>query len=191
VIFDTVGSLLSLLRTGARDAYCQFFIDAMLAVEGKGKGKKESKKEKRLCVNECIDFIALLIFSFCVYTDILYVASFSVENRNVPESGRIMLKCFCKSFSGIFDDPACISGLPASSKPDDGAGVLINVTGTERWMTFATWMVKLLSKCVTEGTLYVEGLISLANVSAACSLLCFGNADLHMVSKGCSTSWRC
>lgn len=147
VIFDTVGSLLSLLRTGARDAYCQFFIDAMLAVE-----------------------------------DILYVASFSVENRNVPESGRIMLKCFCKSFSGIFDDPACISGLPASSKPDDGAGVLINVTGTERWMTFATWMVKLLSKCVTEGTLYVEGLISLANVSAACSLLCFGNADLHMLS---------
>ncbi|XP_011046623.1 PREDICTED: serine/threonine-protein kinase ATR isoform X3 [Populus euphratica] len=145
VIFDTVGSLLSLLRTGARDAYCQFFIDAMLAVE-----------------------------------DILYVAPFSVDSRSVPESGRIMLKCFCKSFSGIFDDPACICGLPASSKPDDGAGVLINVTGKERWMTFATWMVKLLSKCVTEGTLYVEGLISLANVSAACSLLCFGNADLHM-----------
>ncbi|KAJ6365384.1 hypothetical protein OIU76_030204 [Salix suchowensis] len=145
VILDTLGSLLSLLRTGARDAYCQFFIDAMLAVE-----------------------------------DILYVASISVENTSVPESGRIMLKCFCKSFSGIFDDPDCISGLPASSKPDDGAGVLINVTGKERWLTFATWMVKLLSKCVTEGTLYVEGLISLANVSAACSLLCFGDAGLHM-----------
>ncbi|KAJ6403024.1 hypothetical protein OIU84_015021 [Salix udensis] len=145
VILDTLGSLLSLLRTGARDAYCQFFIDALLAVE-----------------------------------DILYVASISVENTSVPESGRIMLKCFCKSFSGIFDDPDCISGLPASSKPDDGAGVLINVTGKERWLTFATWMVKLLSKCVTEGTLYVEGLISLANVSAACSLLCFGDAGLHM-----------
>ncbi|CAK7329438.1 unnamed protein product [Dovyalis caffra] len=145
VIFDTVGSLLSLLRTRERDAYCQFFIDAMLAVE-----------------------------------DILHVASFSVENRSVPDSSRIKLKCFCKSFSGIFDDPACISDLPASSKPDDGAGVLINVMGTKRWRPFATWMIKLLSKCVTEGTLYVEGLISLANVSAACSLLCFGDADLHM-----------
>lgn len=35
VIFETVGSLLSLLRTGARDAYHLFFIDAMLVVEGK------------------------------------------------------------------------------------------------------------------------------------------------------------
>lgn len=35
VIFETVGSLLSLLRTGARDAYRQFFLDAMLVVEGK------------------------------------------------------------------------------------------------------------------------------------------------------------
>ncbi|GMP96154.1 hypothetical protein CsSME_00044922 [Camellia sinensis var. sinensis] len=33
VIFETVGSLLSLLRTGDRDAYRQFFIDTMLMVE--------------------------------------------------------------------------------------------------------------------------------------------------------------
>lgn len=35
VIFETVGSLLSLLRTGARDAFRQFFLDAMSVVEGK------------------------------------------------------------------------------------------------------------------------------------------------------------
>lgn len=35
VIFETVGFLLSLLRTGALDAYRLFFIDAMLAIEGK------------------------------------------------------------------------------------------------------------------------------------------------------------
>ena len=35
VIFETVGSLLSLLRTGTRDAYRLFFIDAMIVVEGK------------------------------------------------------------------------------------------------------------------------------------------------------------
>lgn len=35
VILETVGSLLSLLRTGTRDAYRLFFADAMLVVEGK------------------------------------------------------------------------------------------------------------------------------------------------------------
>jgi hypothetical protein len=34
VIFETIGSLLSLLRSGARDAYRQFFVDSMLVVEG-------------------------------------------------------------------------------------------------------------------------------------------------------------
>lgn len=34
VIFDTIGSLLALLRGGDRDAYRQFFVDAMLLVEG-------------------------------------------------------------------------------------------------------------------------------------------------------------
>ena len=37
MIFETVGSLLSLLRTGTRDAYRLFFADAMLVVEGKKK----------------------------------------------------------------------------------------------------------------------------------------------------------
>lgn len=34
LIFDTVSSLLSLLRVGDLDAYRQFFLDGMLAVEG-------------------------------------------------------------------------------------------------------------------------------------------------------------
>lgn len=33
-IFETVGSLLSLLRTGDRDAYCQFFVDTMSLTQG-------------------------------------------------------------------------------------------------------------------------------------------------------------
>lgn len=34
VIFETIGSLLSLLRGGSREAYRQFFVDAMVVVEG-------------------------------------------------------------------------------------------------------------------------------------------------------------
>ncbi|KAF5745781.1 serine/threonine-protein kinase ATR isoform X1 [Tripterygium wilfordii] len=145
VIFETVGSLLSLLRTGARDAYRQFFIDAMLAIE-----------------------------------DLLYVASICANNRSVAESARSSVKCFRESFTGVLDDSTCLCDLPASNKISDGPGILINTTGRRRWQPFAACIVKLLSKCIAEGTLYVEGLIGVSNVSAACSLLCYGNADLHM-----------
>ncbi|KAF2302161.1 hypothetical protein GH714_033137 [Hevea brasiliensis] len=145
VIFETVGSLLSLLRTGARDAYCQFFIDAMSVVE-----------------------------------DLLYVASLSAEKTSISSSAGLTLKCFCKSFTGFSGDPTCLCDLPASSKPMDGAGILINIMDKRRWQPFATWIIRLLNKCVTEGTLYVEGLINISSVLASCSLLCYGDADLHM-----------
>ncbi|CAB4290922.1 unnamed protein product [Prunus armeniaca] len=145
VIFETVGSLLSLLRTGARDAYRQFFIDSMIVVE-----------------------------------DLLYVASVCADVSNITESTKLTLKCFCESFNAILDDPDHLGDLPASNKPNDGIGILINLTGKIRWQPFATWMIKLLGKCLTEGTLYVEGLINVSFVTAACSLLCYGDADVHM-----------
>ncbi|XP_058191614.1 serine/threonine-protein kinase ATR isoform X3 [Rhododendron vialii] len=145
VIFETVGSLLSLLRTGDHDAYRQFFMDTMVVVE-----------------------------------DLLYVASlFADESRNAVSS-KVSFKCFCESFNGISSDPAHLSDLPPSSKTIDGLGVLINLTGRQRWQPFATWVIKLICKCLTEGTLYVEGLVNVSFVSAACSLLCYGDSDLHM-----------
>ncbi|XP_056170174.1 serine/threonine-protein kinase ATR isoform X2 [Syzygium oleosum] len=105
VIFETVGSLLSLLRTGERDAYRQFFVDTMVAVE-----------------------------------DILHAASLYTDESSISECTGLNL----------------------------------------RWQYFATWMVKLLSKCLTEGTVFVEGLLSLSFVSSACCLLCYGDGDLQM-----------
>ncbi|XP_027934179.1 serine/threonine-protein kinase ATR isoform X2 [Vigna unguiculata] len=133
VFFEALDSLLALLRSGARDAYRQFFVDSMSLIQ-----------------------------------DILYVASL-----NVKGSSRVKVKCFCEFFSGVED-------LPSANKPADGFGLLIDLTGRSRWQPFATWILKLLSKCLTEGTLYVEGLIHASFISAACSLLCYGDADLHM-----------
>ncbi|KAF3434772.1 hypothetical protein FNV43_RR21858 [Rhamnella rubrinervis] len=141
VIFETVGTLLSLLRTGARDAYHLFSLTPYL----------------------------------------LYVASLSADNASSSVSTGLTLRCFCKSFNGIFSDPAHLGDLPASNKPLDGTGILINLTGKMRWQTFATWVIKLLGKCLTEGTLYVEGLVDVSFIMAACSLLCYGDAELHMV----------
>ncbi|CBI37818.3 unnamed protein product, partial [Vitis vinifera] len=145
VIFETVGSLLSLLRTGERDAYRQFFIDAMLVVE-----------------------------------DILYVAMHHADKASITESTRVLIKCFCESFTGISGDPALLSDLPTSSKPIDGFGIMINLTDKSRWQPFATWIIKLMNKCLTEGTLYVEGLVNSPFVSSACTFLCYGDADLQM-----------
>ncbi|KAK7390797.1 hypothetical protein VNO78_18880 [Psophocarpus tetragonolobus] len=133
VFFEALGSLLSLLRSGARDAYRQFFVDSISLIQ-----------------------------------DILYVASL-----NVTGSSTVTLKCFCDSFSGIED-------LPSTNRPLDGCGLLIDLTGPTRWQPFATWILKLLTKSLTEGTLYVQGLVPASFISSASSLLCYGDADLHM-----------
>ncbi|CAL1372888.1 unnamed protein product [Linum trigynum] len=145
VIFDTIGSLLSMLRSGERDAYCQFFLDTVSAIE-----------------------------------DLTYVASIATEKPGISNDARVNMKCFSQSFSRISTRSDYLSDLPPTIKPIDGPGILINIMGKTRWQPFAAWMIRLLSKCLTEGTLYVEGLISLSDVSAACSLLCYGSADLHM-----------
>lgn len=109
------------------------------------------------------------------------MALLSADSSNITESTCLNLKCFCESFTGIFSDPDHLGDLPESNKPTDGIGIMINLMGKRRWRPFATWIIKLLSRCLTEGTLYVEGLIHGSFVSAACSLICYGDADLQMV----------
>ncbi|XP_050363920.1 serine/threonine-protein kinase ATR [Argentina anserina] len=145
VIFETLGPLLTLLRSGAQDAYRYFFMDCMLVVQ-----------------------------------DLFCVASVNADKSSFTESSRVTLKCFCESFNGILDDPSHLGDLPDSIKPVDDTGILIDLTGNTRWQPFATWMIKLIGKCLTEGTLYVDGLVNMPFVMAACSLLCYGDADLHV-----------
>ncbi|KMT01328.1 hypothetical protein BVRB_9g213440 isoform A [Beta vulgaris subsp. vulgaris] len=145
VILDTIGSLLALLRSGDRDAYRQFFVDAMLAIE-----------------------------------DLEYVASLHYSKSSIIESSRVSLKCFSKSFAEISHGGVLFSDLPERNKPDDGYGILVDLTLKERWQLFSTWIICLLSKCLTEGTLYVEGLMTSSFIMAACSMLCFEDADLLM-----------
>lgn len=114
-----------------------------------------------------------VLFVFFTFVDILHVASLRVNGS----SSRVTIKCFSEFFSGIDD-------LPSTNKPVDCSGLLIDLSGQSRWRPFATWILKLIGKCLTEGTLYVEGLIHVSFVSAACSLLCYGDSDLHMVGDG-------
>ncbi|KAL6873568.1 hypothetical protein ACP4OV_013650 [Aristida adscensionis] len=146
LIFSAVWNLLSVLRTGDREAYGQFFLDAMVAVE-----------------------------------DVLCVASLHGQNPGGVPPGRCLLKCLCGSFSDIWDSPGLFSELPTSCQPKNGPGVLVDLTGDARWRPFATSLIKLVNKCLTDGTLYVDGLVTMSFVSAACSIICYGDESLHMV----------
>ncbi|KAL9238429.1 hypothetical protein vseg_012850 [Gypsophila vaccaria] len=138
VIFDTIGSLLALLRSGDRDAYRRFFADTMLLVE-----------------------------------DLICVAS------NTIQPSQVSLRCFEKSFSGLSNNGGSLD-LPECNKPSEGHGILIDLTLKDRWLLFSTWIIRLLSKCLTEGTLFVEGLVTSSLITDVCHMLCYGDADLLM-----------
>ncbi|KAG0457231.1 hypothetical protein HPP92_022388 [Vanilla planifolia] len=142
LIFDTAATLLALLRTGERDAYRQFFLDAMVAVE-----------------------------------DVSYIAS--LHRGSVP-SEKVSLKCFSESFAEISLSPSLFGEIPACCRPKDGVGIVVDLGDKSRWHCFASWVIKLLSKCLNDGTLYVEGLMNRSFVYATTSLLCYGDATLHM-----------
>ncbi|XP_075094243.1 serine/threonine-protein kinase ATR-like isoform X1 [Nicotiana tabacum] len=146
VVIETIGALLSTLRTGDRDAYRQFFMDTISVVE-----------------------------------DLLSVASLC-DKPSSTESRKVLLRCFSESLCGGWSnhDTTVLSDLPLCCKPSDGNGILINVKGKERWQPFASSSIKILCKCLTEGTLYVEGLLETSSVLSACTLLCYGDADVHM-----------
>lgn len=119
------------------------------------------------------------MFSFI---DLVYVASICDERTSIGPK-RLWLKCFCESFARIRNDPALLGDLPICNRPSNGEGILIDLTGKERLLGFATSAVKLLCKCLTEGTLYVEGLFDSSCVLSVCDLLCYGDDDLHMVCR--------
>ncbi|KAD2392970.1 hypothetical protein E3N88_39947 [Mikania micrantha] len=143
IIYETLETLLSLLRTGDRDAYRQFFEDVMGVVE-----------------------------------DALTIASVS-NNISKPEL-EVSLRCFNESLSGISSDANVFVDIPVGNSSVDGVGIVINLTGLARWQSFATWMIRVSCKCLTEGALNVEGLINVPFVLAACKLMCFGDSALQM-----------
>lgn len=114
--------------------------------------------------------------------DILYIASLGTDTSSFLESTRVTLNCFSESLKGIFEDPDHLGDLPEINRPTNGSGFLINLTGKKRWQPFATWIIKLLGKCLAKGTMDVEGLISMSDVSATCSLLCYEDSDLQVAS---------
>ncbi|XP_019085635.1 PREDICTED: serine/threonine-protein kinase ATR-like [Camelina sativa] len=131
--------------------------------------RSNSRKAYRMFFLDCLQAIE----------DLQPIAS---RHSNEPEicESHIPFRCFCMSISGIWGDTCRLCDLPDANKPRDGDGLVLNLLGAKRWQPFATCILKLICKCLTEGTLYVHGLIHTSFVKAACSLVCGGGADLQM-----------
>ncbi|XP_042464965.1 serine/threonine-protein kinase ATR-like isoform X2 [Zingiber officinale] len=107
-----------------------------------------------------------------MFTDVLYILS---------TSDSVSLKCFSESFSLILECPMTFSELPVCCQPLDDPGVLVGLTDKTRWQPFAAWTIRLINKCLMEGTLHVEELINVSFAYSVCSsLLCYRDATLHM-----------
>lgn len=153
----------------------QFFLDAMLAIEGTyvlTGYKLEIVSFRRLASNFICSFI----------TDLKSVASLYAEKTSFTASATVSVKCFSESFSAISGATDLFCDIPPSCKPADGAGILVNVTDEPRWQPFASCVIKIINRCLIDGTLHVEGLIRSSFMFNACSLVCYGDAALHMVS---------
>ncbi|KAK9112594.1 hypothetical protein Scep_020113 [Stephania cephalantha] len=136
------------------------------------------RRAKQLFLWDC-SVAAAVLFALFINKDLLYIASKHADKSSTV-SARVSLKCFRESFAGISAESVNFGELPECCRPTDGFGVLINLTDEVRWQPFATWTIKILTKFISEGMLYVEGFVNASFVSAACSLLCYGDADLHM-----------
>jgi serine/threonine-protein kinase ATR len=121
-----------------------------------------------------------------VIKDLLSVASFYATESSFTVSAALSITCFGMSFSEVYScsSPTPFCDLPTFSKPPDSLGILIDVTGETRWQPFASCMLNLLSRCLVETRLQVEGLISSSFMSASCSLLAYGDGALQRACFG-------
>lgn len=148
-LFDTLYSLVALLKSGEWETYRQLFIGAMLLVE-----------------------------------DISSVASFYSSPASFTVCTTVSLQCYMGAYSTIHvvsadDLPPTLCGLPSCWTPAHGPGLLVDVTGVMRWQPLAKWTVTLLTRCVSESGLHVEGLLTSSFLTAVGALLSYGDGHLQ------------
>lgn len=127
----------------------------------------------------------MLIIRLCVRVGLTCLFSMCPPDMQPllhSDESHIPFRCFSMSFSGGWGDSCRLCDLPDANKPTEGDGLVLSLSGDKRWQPFATCVIKLICKCLSEGTLYVEGLIHTSFLKAACSLVCSGGADVQMVS---------
>ncbi|KAG0625577.1 hypothetical protein M758_2G066000 [Ceratodon purpureus] len=148
-LFDTLYSLVVLLKSGEWETYRQLFIGAMFLVE-----------------------------------DILSVASFYSSLASFTVCTTTSVQCYIGAYSMIHavsaeNLPALLCDLPSCWTPPHGPGLLVDVTGVMRWQPLAKQTLKLLTRCVSDSALHVEGLLTSSFLTVVGTLLGYGDSYLQ------------
>ncbi|KAG6548304.1 hypothetical protein Mapa_010357 [Marchantia paleacea] len=152
-LFDTSAALLSLLRTGDPETYRLLLMDSMLLIE-----------------------------------DLVSVGLFYANPSSCSTVTNVSVHCYPRAYSELSsasdaaNAPELLCGIAATWKSREGPGLLIDVTGQSRWQTLAKWTIKLLGRCLLEGALLVEGLVTSSFLSAVGSFFCHNSPLLHKES---------
>lgn len=143
-------------------------------------------------MSEDLYFVVIMEFFFdswkdCfVVADILSVASFYSSPASSTVCTSISLQCYTGAYATLRaiaaeDLPPPLCSLPSCWTPPHGPGLLVDVTGVMRWQPLAKWTLKLLTRCVSESALLVEGLLTTSFLTAVGALLSYGDGHLQKV----------
>ncbi|KAL2643558.1 hypothetical protein R1flu_011145 [Riccia fluitans] len=149
-LFDTAAALLSLLRTGDPETFRSVVMDSMLLVE-----------------------------------DLASVGLFYGSLSSCSPVTNVSLHCYSKTYSDLSSlsssgtAPQFLCGIAVTWRPQEGPGLLIDVTGQSRLQLLSNWSIKLLGCCLVEGALLVEGLITSSFLSALGLFFCHESPLLH------------
>ncbi|CAM6089350.1 unnamed protein product [Calypogeia fissa] len=110
--------------------------------------------------------------------DLVSIASFFSSPSSISTGRKVSLQCYLIAYSGLSSWRECRT--PAGGMLEENQGLVVDVPGQVSWQPLAEWTVKLLRRCLQEGALHVEGLLTASFISAVAALMCYGNSSLQM-----------
>jgi hypothetical protein len=124
-----------------------------------------------------------------VSADLASIAAFLSSPSCFTFSTTISVHCLSASFASLSEATAQEAGIPLLCSipdhwvPQEGPGILIDVTGDDKWRPLAEGAIRLLGQCAIDAPLLVGGLVSQATVEGIVAFFRYGDGSLHMVSE--------
>eukprot|EP00850_Spirogloea_muscicola_P000260 SM000001S04662 [mRNA] locus=s1:1542427:1556327:- [translate_table: standard] len=129
------------------------------------------KENRQLYISFFVDLLRLL-------EDLVSVASFFSKPSLFTDCTEVSVQAFSSTYLAAVENASDdISALwpDRISLP----GVMLNLTGKERWQPVATWMIDLAHHCLMEGASHISGLVGPTTFDILMSFLSFDEPSLH------------
>eukprot|EP00850_Spirogloea_muscicola_P002685 SM000010S04323 [mRNA] locus=s10:934582:948443:- [translate_table: standard] len=129
------------------------------------------KENRQLYILFFVDLLRLL-------EDLASVASFFSKPSLFTDCTEVSVQAFSSTYLAAVENA---SDDVSALWPDRISlpGVMLNLTGKERWQPVATWMINLAHHCLMEGASHISGLVGPTTFDIIMSFLSFDEPSLH------------